>query len=106
MPILLRLLALALFAAFGASAAAAPYPPLTGQASVIDADTIEIRGKRIRLQGVDAPESRQICLDAAGGKYRCGQKASLALADLIGRGHVTCDISGLVVQSRHLAIPS
>ena len=30
-----------------------------GTASVIDADTIEIRGERIRLVGIDAPESGQ-----------------------------------------------
>jgi endonuclease YncB( thermonuclease family) len=29
---------------------------ITGQASVIDGDTIEIHGKRIRLSGIDAPE--------------------------------------------------
>ena len=32
-----------------------------GQASVIDGDTLEIHGTRIRLWGVDAPESTQLC---------------------------------------------
>ncbi|MBP1290615.1 MULTISPECIES: thermonuclease family protein [Bradyrhizobium] len=32
-----------------------------GQASVVDGDTLEIYGTRIRLWGVDAPESSQLC---------------------------------------------
>ncbi len=37
--------------------------PVTGRASVVDGDTIEIAGERIRFNGVDAPESWQICHD-------------------------------------------
>jgi endonuclease YncB( thermonuclease family) len=40
---------------------AAPTADFTGQASVIDGDTLEIYGRRIRLFGIDAPESRQTC---------------------------------------------
>jgi endonuclease YncB( thermonuclease family) len=65
--------------------------PIIGQASVIDGDTIEIHGKRIRFHGIDAPESRQLCNDAAGKPYRCGQRAALALSDKIGRGTVSCE---------------
>lgn len=63
---------------------------LTGQAIVIDGDTLEIHGEPIRLGGIDAPESRQTCLNGAGVAYRCGKEASFALADLIGRATVTC----------------
>jgi endonuclease YncB( thermonuclease family) len=34
---------------------------LIGQASVIEGDTLEIHGIRIRLWGIDAPESTQLC---------------------------------------------
>ena len=39
---------------------------ISGRARVIDGDTIEVSGSRIRLHGIDAPESAQTCL--AGGK--------------------------------------
>ena len=65
--------------------------PIVGRASVIDGDTLEVRGTRIRLHGIDAPESGQTCKDTAGQDYRCGQTAALALADRIGQGTVTCD---------------
>lgn len=63
---------------------------LTGRATVIDADTIEIHGHRIRLNGIDAPESDQLCAGADGKSYRCGQKASLALADYLAARTVDC----------------
>ena len=64
---------------------------IVGVASVIDGDTIEIHGIRIRLHGIDAPESRQLCTRPTGERWRCGQQASLALSDQIGRSTVSCD---------------
>ena len=64
---------------------------VTGVASVIDGDTLEIHGERIRLFGIDACESRQVCEDASGQPYRCGQQAALALADHIGSRTVRCE---------------
>lgn len=58
---------------------------LTGVASVIDGDTLDIHGARIRLHGMDAPESAQRCRRANGTSWACGREASFALADLIGR---------------------
>lgn len=34
---------------------------VNGTAFVIDGDTIVIHGQRIRLRGIDAPESKQLC---------------------------------------------
>ena len=60
-----------------------------GQASVIDGDTIEIHGKRIRLFGIDAVESSQRC-SRNGKPWNCGKDAAFALADRIGRYTIDC----------------
>ncbi len=46
-------------------------------------DRRRIHGTRIRLHGIDAPESRQTCRQG-------GQQAALALADKIARRPVSC----------------
>jgi len=65
--------------------------PIVGRASVTDGDTVVIRDTRIRLHGIDAPESAQTCQDAAGKDYRCGQAAALALSDRIGQSPISCE---------------
>ena len=34
---------------------------ISGNAKIIDGDTIKINSKKIRLYGIDAPESKQMC---------------------------------------------
>jgi endonuclease YncB( thermonuclease family) len=80
-------------------AACAPLPSTTpptkhadliGVASVIDGDTIEIRGQRIRLYGVDAFESGQRCRAKDATPIRCGQRSAMALDGLIAGSPVRC----------------
>ncbi len=65
-------------------------PTISGPARVIDGDTIEVAGSRIRLQGIDAPELAQSCSTASGVAWGCGRESRAALAGLIGPEPVTC----------------
>lgn len=76
---------------------------LTGRARVIDGDTIEIRGMRIRLEGIDAPESRQECERANGRRYACGQEAATKLRRRIAGRELRCVSSGRDRYGRALA---
>jgi hypothetical protein len=60
--------ALMVLAAGGASCA----DDLTGQASIVDGDTLESHGTRVRLWGGDAPESSQLCRGEECLVHRCG----------------------------------
>ena len=64
---------------------------LSGKARVIDGDTIELSGERVRLHGIDAPERRQTCVDGNGNSYPCGERATEALREIIGTDSVRCD---------------
>ena len=61
----------------------------SGSAIVIDGDTLEIQGKRIRLFGIDAPEATQLCYRGAE-SWACGEAAARELRGLIGTSDLTC----------------
>jgi endonuclease YncB( thermonuclease family) len=54
---------------------------MTGRAHVIDGESIEMDGARVRLYGIDAPEMRQPCRTSTGAAYGC-EKARFALQQL------------------------
>lgn len=75
---------------------------LVGKASVIDGDTVDIHGTRVRFNGIDAPESQQTC-EASGSTYRCGQAAANALSNLISSGTISCARTGTDRYGRTIA---
>lgn len=67
---------------------------LTGRATIVDGDTIEVADLPVRLYGIDAPEAGQTCGDAGGGSWPCGSRATEAIAAIAEDREVTCDIRG------------
>jgi endonuclease YncB( thermonuclease family) len=65
-------------------------PSIVGRAKALDGDSLEIAGERIRLFGIDAPEGRQECRNAAGRPYPCGREAARALAAEVAGRNVEC----------------
>lgn len=62
---------------------------IIGQASIGDGDTFTIQAVKIRLHGVDAPESDQPCYEN-GKAWKCGQKAAFALDEHLAGKHLKC----------------
>jgi endonuclease YncB( thermonuclease family) len=86
-----------------ASATGAVADDLIGQASIIDGDTLEIHGNRIRLWGVDAPETTQLCRGEDSEQYQCGAQAANDLDAFIARRPVNCNPISLDRYGRTVA---
>ena len=80
--------ALVLVLLFATAAAAAE--AIAGPARVIDGDTLVVAEVRVRIFGIDAPESRQSCTAGDGHDYFCGRVAASALAEKIAGRPVSC----------------
>jgi endonuclease YncB( thermonuclease family) len=62
---------------------------ITGEARVIDGDSLVVAGVEIRLYGIDAPEYRQYCF-RRGRPWACGIDATRTLRALIASRPVAC----------------
>lgn len=84
------------------STGAADYT-LTCLARVIDGDTINLKGMRVRLDGIDAPEMDQDC-ERGGVAEARGRQSGSFLAALISRDEVSCALHGEGRYGRVLGI--
>lgn len=76
---------------------------LSGAPLIVDGDTVQIEQSKMRLQGIDAPETDQLCLDAHGKTWACGIVArDLLVAYSAGR-EWDCDLNGQDRYGRSLA---
>jgi endonuclease YncB( thermonuclease family) len=58
--------------------------------TVADGDSFAIGPEKLRLDGIDAPEYRQTCKDAAGRDWECGKAARAALEQMLRQPGVSC----------------
>lgn len=75
---------------------------LTGMARVVDGDTLDVADVRVRLEGIDAPETDQRCGRAWLGTWACGAKATEFLTAAVQGRVVTCRSKGLDAYKRLL----
>ena len=75
-------------------------------AIVRDGGTVQVAGVTYRLDGIDAPELDQICIDEHADPWTCGVEARDQLANLIGGRQVRCEDLGLgtTYKKRHIGI--
>lgn len=58
--------------------------------SVADGDSFSLGTEKLRLDGIDAPEYRQSCKDAAGRDWTCGKAARASLEQMLRKPGVSC----------------
>lgn len=75
---------------------------LSGEPRIIDGDTLDLNGIRVRIHGIDAPERGQTC-DGPAGSRDCGHLATQAARDLVAGRQVDCHDLGERTHNRVVA---
>ncbi len=81
-------------------------PGWAANATVKDGATLQFAGVAYRLDGVDAPELDQMCVDDHADPWTCGVEARDQLARLVGVRGVHCDDLGAdkIAPKRHAGL--
>jgi endonuclease YncB( thermonuclease family) len=100
----MRLRLFAIFLILGAILSATPV--LAANAIVHDGDTIQLGDVTYRLDGIDAPELDQICIDDHADAWSCGVDSRDQLVKLINGRAVHCDDLGTdkTSKKRHVGV--
>ena len=76
---------------------------ILGKARIIDGDTIHIMSNKIRLHGIDAPETKQTCkIDNE--DWYCGKQSTKELKNLINNQKVECITNDVDRYNRYIAV--
>ena len=83
---------------------------ISGNAKIIDGDTIKINSKKIRLHGIDAPEFKQMCKKTYltiifftfTKDYPCGKISTEKLEKKINNKVITCKILDIDRYKRYI----
>ena len=76
---------------------------IIGKPRIIDGDTIHIKSNKIRLHGIDAPETKQTCKND-NEEWYCGKQSTKELKKLINKQNVECVVNDVDVYNRYIAI--
>lgn len=77
---------------------------LSGVPRIVDGDTLAIASTKVRLEGIDAPETDQVCLNASGARWACGIDARDQLSAQVAGREINCTSSATDAYRRTLAI--
>jgi endonuclease YncB( thermonuclease family) len=69
-------------------------PGWAAEASIADGNTLILDGAIYRLDGIEAPQTDQTCLDEKGAAWTCGVSARDRLLEYVGKRDVRCTDRG------------
>src|SRR5882757_9970393 len=76
---------------------------ITGVPKIRDGDQVQIGNMRIRLGGIDAPSTDQLCLNTKGERWTCGVAARDELVKHAGNKSWTCHARSVERRGRTIA---